>query len=286
MPEKEMGVVGLATMGMNLARNLAHHGVRVAVYNRTRQRTDEFMNAYADEGDFRPAYSFEELAQILKPPRAVLVMVKAGAPVDESIDALARVLNRGDTIIDGGNSFFHDTQRRAAAAEKSGLGYIGSGVSGGEEGALHGPSLMPGGTRQSYGRVEEMLTAISAKVDGVPCCTYIGPDGAEHFVKMVHNGIEYADIQLIAEMYDLMRNALGLSADDLAAVFREWNAGRLQSYLIEITSDVLAKHDDGASRSLVDAIEDEAEQKGTGRWTSQSALELGVPLTGITEAVF
>ncbi len=286
MPEKEMGVVGLATMGMNLARNLAHHGVRVAVYNRTRGRTDEFMAAYASEGDFHPAYSFEELARILKPPRAVLVMVKAGAPVDESIDALVKVLDRGDTIIDGGNSFFHDTQRRAAAIEKAGLGYIGSGVSGGEEGALHGPSLMPGGTRESYARVEEMLTAIAAQVDGVPCCTYIGPDGAGHFVKMVHNGIEYADIQLIAETYDLLRHALGLQADELASVFREWNNGRLQSYLIEITSHVLAKHDDGATTALVDAIEDEAEQKGTGRWTSQSALELGVPLTGITEAVF
>jgi len=286
MPEKEMGVVGLATMGMNLARNLAHHGVRVAVYNRTRQRTDEFMAAYGKDGDFHPAYSFEELAKILKPPRAVLVMVKAGAPVDESIDALVKVLEKGDTIIDGGNSFFQDTQRRAAAVEKLGMGFIGSGVSGGEEGALHGPSLMPGGTHQSYARVEEMWTAISAKVGGVPCCTYIGPDGAGHFVKMVHNGIEYADIQLIAESYDLMRNALGLSADELASTFREWNNGRLQSYLIEITSHVLAKHDDGTASSLVDAIEDEAEQKGTGRWTSQSALELGVPLTGITEAVF
>ena len=302
MPEKEMGVVGLATMGMNLARNLASHGARVAVYNRTRQRTDEFMAAYGKDGDFHPAYSFEELANILKPPRAVLVMVKAGAPVDESIASLLKVLEKGDTIVDGGNSFFQDTQRRAAAVEKLGLGFIGSGVSGGEEGALHGPSLMPGGTHQSYARVEEMWTAISAKVDGVPCCTYIGPDGAGHFVKMVHNGIEYADIQLIAESYDLMRSALGLSADQLAGIFREWNNGRLQSYLIEITSHVLAKHEappplaggGGASAersrrrgtSLVDSIQDEAEQKGTGRWTSQSALELGVPLTGITEAVF
>jgi 6-phosphogluconate dehydrogenase len=302
MPEQAMGVVGLATMGMNLARNLAHHGTRVAVYNRTRQRTDEFMAQFGRDGDFHPAYSFEELARILRPPRAVLVMVKAGAPVDESIDALVKVLEKGDTIIDGGNSFFQDTQRRAAAVEKAGLGFIGSGVSGGEEGALNGPSLMPGGTHQSYSRVEEMWTAISAKVDGVPCCTYIGPDGAGHFVKMVHNGIEYADIQLIAESYDLMRSALGLGADELASIFREWNTGRLQSYLIEITSQVLAKHDlppldgeggVGAERprgmgtaSLVDAIEDEAEQKGTGRWTSQSALELGVPLTGITEAVF
>ena len=286
MPEQAMAVVGLATMGMNLARNLAHHGTRVAVYNRTRQRTDEFMAQFGKEGDFHPAYSFEELARILRPPRAVLVMVKAGAPVDESIDALVKVLEKGDTIIDGGNSFFQDTQRRAAAVENLGMGFIGSGVSGGEEGALHGPSLMPGGTHQSYARVEEMWTAISAKVDGVPCCAYIGPDGAGHFVKMVHNGIEYADIQLIAESYDLLRNALGLGADELASIFKEWNTGRLQSYLIEISSQVLAKHDDGSTHSLVDAIEDEAEQKGTGRWTSQSALELGVPLTGITEAVF
>src|SRR2546430_4397293 len=286
MPEKEMGVVGLATMGMNLARTLASHGVRVAVYNRTRQRTDEFMSSFGKDGDFHAAYTFEDLARILQPPRAVLVMVKAGAPVDESIDSLTKVLEKGDTIIDGGNSFFQDTQRRAAAVEKLGLGYIGSGVSGGEEGALHGPSIMPGGTHQSYARVEDMLTAIAAEVDGVPCCTYIGPDGAGHFVKMVHNGIEYADIQLIAETYDLLHSALGLSADELASVFREWNNGRLQSYLIEITSYVLAKHDDGASSSLVAASDDAAGQKGTGRCTSQSALELGVPLTGITDAVF
>src|SRR2546430_5541989 len=245
MPEKEMGVVGLATMGMNLARTLASHGVRVAVYNRTRQRTDEFMSSFGKDGDFPARQGFEDLKRVLKPPRAVLVMVKAGAPVDESIDSLTKVLEKGDTIIDGGNSFFQDTQRRAAAVEKLGLGYIGSGVSGGEEGALHGPSIMPGGTRRSYSRVEDMLTSIAAEVEGVPCCTYIGPDGAGHFVKMVHNGIEYADIQLIAESYDLMRNALGLSADDLAAVFGEWNKGRLQSYLIEITSHVLAQHDDG-----------------------------------------
>ena len=285
MPEREIGVIGLATMGRNLARNLASHGVRVVVYNRHRERTDEFMAQYSSEGDFRPAYTFEDMARLLKPPRPVLVMVKAGAPVDESIDALTSVLHKGDMIIDGGNSLFHDTRRRAAAAEKAGFGYLGTGVSGGEEGALLGPSIMPGGTRESYLRVEDMLTAIAAKVEGVPCCTYIGPDGAGHFVKMVHNGIEYADIQLIAETYDLLRNALGLPPDELAAVFREWNQGRLQSYLIEVTSYVLAKPDDGAG-SLVDVIEDEAEQKGTGRWTSESALELGVPLTGITEAVF
>jgi 6-phosphogluconate dehydrogenase len=222
--------------------------------------------------------------RILKPPRAILLMVKAGPAVDESVDLLSAVLEPGDTIIDGGNSLFHDTVRRAAAAEAAGLGFIGAGVSGGEEGALLGPSIMPGGTRESYQRVAEMLTSISAKVDGVPCCTYIGPDGAGHFVKMVHNGIEYADIQLIAETYDFLRQGLGMSPADLAAVFREWNQGELQSYLIEITANVLAKRD--GSSALVDAIDDKAEQKGTGRWTSESALELGVPLTGITEAVF
>jgi 6-phosphogluconate dehydrogenase len=295
MPEHEIGVVGLATMGENLARNLASHGARVVVYNRTRKRTDDFMAAHAGEGDFRPAGSLEELARILKPPRAILLMVKAGSAVDDAIDSLSKVLEPGDTIIDGGNSLFHDTRRRAAAVEKSGLGFIGAGVSGGEEGALRGPSIMPGGTRASYERVAEMLMAISAKVDGTPCCTYIGPDGAGHFVKMVHNGIEYADIQLIAETYDFLRQVLGLTPAELAAVFRDWNEGKLQSYLIEITANVLAKKDDGAGSPpapgarrahLIDAIEDEAEQKGTGRWTSESALQLGVPLTGITEAVF
>jgi 6-phosphogluconate dehydrogenase len=286
MSEHEMGVVGLATMGMNLARNLASHGARVAVYNRTRKRTDEFMTDFGAEGDFTAAGSLEELVTALKPPRAILIMVKAGAPVDEAIDSLSRLLKPGDTLIDGGNSLFHDTRRRAAAMAKLGLGFIGAGVSGGEEGALHGPSIMPGGPKESYARVEGMLTAISAKVDGVPCCTYIGPDGAGHFVKMVHNGIEYADIQLIAESYDFLRAALGLNAEQLAEVFNTWNQGELQSYLIEITANVLAKRDGADHTALVDVIEDEAEQKGTGRWTSQSALDLGVPLTGITEAVF
>jgi 6-phosphogluconate dehydrogenase len=284
--EREIGVVGLAVMGMNLARNLASHGARVAVYNRTRKRTDEFMHQFGADGDFHAAGSLEELVGLLKPPRAILIMVKAGAPVDEAIDSLSRLLERGDTLIDRGNSLFHDTRRRAAVAEKLGLGFLGTGISGGEEGALLGPSIMPGGTHEAYARVEAMLTGISAKVDGVPCCTYIGPDGAGHFVKMVHNGIEYADIQLIAESYDFMRQTLGLDANALARIFSKWNQGELQSYLIEITAEVLAKRDGANHAALVDAIEDEAEQKGTGRWTSQSALDLGVPLTGITEAVF
>src|SRR5260370_1067930 len=286
MAEHEIGVVGLATMGENLARNLASHGARVVVFNRTRKRTDDFMAAASREGDFGPAGSLEELARTAGPPRAILLMGKAGAAVDDAIDSLSRVLEPGDTIIDGGNSLFHDTRRRAVAVEKAGLGFIGAGVSGGEEGALHGPSIMPGGTRASYERVAEMLTGISAKVDGTPCCTYIGPDGAGHFVKMVHNGIEYADIQLIAETYDFLRHTTGMTPSELAAVFRDWNEGKLQSYLIEITANVLAKTDAATKTSLVDVIEDEAEQKGTGRWTSESALELGVPLTGITEAVF
>jgi 6-phosphogluconate dehydrogenase len=286
MPANEMGVIGLGTIGGGLARNLAAHGVHVAVFNRTHSRTEEFIAEHRAEGQFTATSTLEELARALKRPRAVMVLVNAGRPVDEVIDGLVKVLDDGDTIIDGGNSFFLDTQRRAAALENQGFGFLGSGVSGGEEGALRGPSLMPGGSRPSYERVEEMLNAIAAKVDGVPCSAFIGPDGAGHFVKMVHNGIEYADIQLIAETYDLLRTALGLAPDELAAIFRGWNEGRLQSYLIEITAQVLAKHDDGKTAALVDSIEDEAEQKGTGRWTGQSALELGVPLTGITEAVF
>ena len=286
MADREMGVIGLGTIGGGLARNLAAHGVHVAVYNRTPRRTEELIAEHGHEGSFTAAATLDELARALKQPRAVAILVNAGKPVDEVIDALTEVLDTGDVIIDGGNSFFQDTRRRASELEAAGFGFLGTGVSGGEEGALRGPSIMPGGTREAYQRVEEMLTTISAHVDGDPCCTYIGPDGAGHFVKMVHNGIEYADLQLIAETYDLLRSCLHLSADELASVFRSWNEGRLQSYLIEIASYVLAKHEEGSTSSLVDSIEDEAEQKGTGRWTSQSALELGVPLTAITEAVF
>ena len=281
-----IAVAGLATMGMNLARNLARNKFPVSVYNRTTARVDEFMNRYGSEGSFTPAHSPEELIEQLEPPRVILMMVKAGKPVDETIDHLAPHLEAGDILIDGGNSYFLDTVRRGRALEARGLRFIGTGVSGGEEGALNGPSIMPGGARDAYQRVEPMLTRISAHVDGEPCCTYIGPGGAGHYVKMVHNGIEYADIQLIAEAYDLLTHALGLKAPELSKIFSQWNQGDLESYLIQITSEVLAKRDRATGNPLVDVILDEAEQKGTGKWASQSALDLGIPVTAITEAVF
>ena len=281
-----IAVVGLATMGMNLARNLARNGFGVSVYNRTTSRVDDFMKQYGTEGAFSAAHSPEELVRQLDKPRRILMMVKAGPPVDETIDHLAPHLEAGDILIDGGNSYFLDTVRRGKALEARGLRFIGTGVSGGEEGALLGPSIMPGGDRDAYQQVEPMLTKISAHVDGDPCCTYIGPGGAGHYVKMVHNGIEYADIQLIAEAYDLLTHALNLGAEDLSRIFSEWNKGDLESYLIQITSEVLGKRDRATGRPLVDVIVDEAEQKGTGKWASQSALDLGIPVTAITEAVF
>jgi 6-phosphogluconate dehydrogenase len=281
-----IGVVGLGTMGQNLARNLAHKGFAVSVYNRTTSRVEAFMKQFAGEGDFTAARSPDELVQQLEPPRVVLMMVTAGAAVDETIDHLAPSMKSGDILIDGGNSYFLDTVRRGKALEERGLRFIGTGVSGGEEGALNGPSIMPGGQKEAYERVAPMLTKISAHVDGEPCCTYIGPGGAGHYVKMVHNGIEYADIQLIAEAYDLLSNALQLGAPELSKVFAQWNQGDLDSYLIQITSQVLAKTDGATGKPLVDVILDEAQQKGTGKWASQSALDLGIPLTAITEAVF
>jgi 6-phosphogluconate dehydrogenase len=282
----EIGVTGLAVMGANLARNIAGRGVGVAVHNRTAARTQEFMSDHADEGDFTAAESLEDFVGALERPRRIIVMVKAGPAVDGVIDDLTPLLDEGDIVIDAGNSHYEDTRRRTQACRERGLRFLGTGVSGGEEGALHGPSIMPGGERDAYGEVEQVLTTIAAQVDGTPCCTYIGPDGAGHFVKMVHNGIEYADMQLIAEAYDLLRHGVGRSVDEIAQIFDEWNRGDLESYLIEITAKVLAKQDEHTGGSLVDVILDQAEQKGTGRWTSQNALELGVPLTGITEAVF
>ncbi|HEY7073862.1 MAG TPA: NADP-dependent phosphogluconate dehydrogenase [Solirubrobacteraceae bacterium] len=282
----EIGVTGLAVMGANLARNIARHGVPTAVHNRTAAKTEQFMSEYAEEGDFTASESLEDFVRSLERPRRIIVMVKAGPAVDGVIDDLTPLLDDGDIVIDAGNSHYEDTRRRTQACRERGLRFIGTGVSGGEEGALNGPSIMPGGERDAYGEVEEVLTTIAAQVDGTPCCTYVGPDGAGHFVKMVHNGIEYADMQLIAEAYDLMRHGVGLAVPDIARVFEEWNEGDLESYLIEITAKVLAKTDEHSGGPLVDVILDRAEQKGTGRWTSQNALELGVPLTGITEAVF
>lgn len=284
--ESRIGVTGLAVMGANLARNIARHGMPVAVHNRTPARTKKFIDDYGDEGAFTGSETVEEFVRSLERPRRIIVMVKAGRPVDGVIDELAPLLEDGDIIIDGGNSHFTDTRRRAEHCAQRGLRFIGAGVSGGEEGALLGPSIMPGGDRAAYAAVEEVFTTIAAQVDGVPCCTYVGPDGAGHYVKMVHNGIEYADIQLIAEAYDLLRHVAGLDVAAIAATFDEWNSGDLESFLIEITGKVLAKTDAKTGGPLIDAIVDEAEQKGTGRWTSQDALDLGVPLTGITEAVF
>jgi 6-phosphogluconate dehydrogenase len=282
----EFGITGLAVMGQNLARNLARHGIPVAVHNRTAARTRELIDGFGGEGPFTPTWSVEELVSALTRPRRILIMVKAGAAVDAVIDEIAPHLDAGDVLIDGGNSFFEETIRRERSLGDRGLEFIGTGISGGEEGALHGPSIMPGGSPEAYASVEHVLTSIAAKVDGTPCCTHVGRDGAGHYVKMVHNGIEYADMQLIAEAYDLLRQALGLEAGELAEIFGRWNQGDLESFLIETTAKVLGHVDAATGRPLVDLIEDEAEQKGTGRWTAQSALELGVPITAITEAVF
>src|ERR671932_2135669 len=282
----QIGVTGLAVMGANLARNIARRGVPTAVHNRTASRTEQFMSDHGDEGPFTAGESLEEFVAALDKPRRIIVMVKAGAPVDGVIDARPPLLDGGDIVIDAGNSHFADTRRRTAACRERGLRFIGTGVSGGEEGALLGPSIMPGGERGAYDEVESVFTTIAAQVDGTPCCTYVGPDGAGHYVKMVHNGIEYADMQLIAEAYDLLRHGVGLEVPEIADVFRGWNDGELESFLIEITAIVLAKTDEATGRPLVEVILDQAEQKGTGRWTAQDALELGVPLTAITEAVF
>ena len=284
--ETHFGITGLAVMGANLARNVAHHGIPVAVHNRTSARTERFMAEHGAEGPITGTGSVAELVAALRRPRTIMVMVKAGPPVDAVIEELAPHLDEGDTIVDGGKSFFRDTQRRHKALADRGLRFMGVGVSGGEEGALEGPSIMPGGEREAYANLEHVFTSIAAQVDGTPCCTHVGPDGAGHYVKMVHNGIEYADIQLIAEAYDLLRRCVGLEVPELAEIFSDWNEGDLESFLIEITGIVLAHNDEATGGPLLDVILDEAEQKGTGRWTSQDALERGVPVTTITEAVF
>lgn len=287
MTEKaHIGVTGLATMGRNLARNFARRGHRVAVHNRRAERTDNLIEHFSGEGDFVPAYSLSELVQSLERPRRLVIMVKAGPPTDEVVDELAPLLDSGDILVDAGNAHFEDTRRRQAALAERGLHFVGSGVSGGEEGALEGPSIMPGGSQQAYGELEPFLSGIAADVDGTPCVAHIGPDGAGHFVKMVHNGIEYADMQLIAEAYDLLRRGAGMSCEQIAEIFRDWNRGRLDSFLIDITAEVLAHRDPETGAPFVDAVLDQAEQKGTGRWTVRQALDLGVPVNSIAEAVF
>jgi 6-phosphogluconate dehydrogenase len=281
------GLTGLATMGANLARNVAHHDIPVAVHNRTTSRTDRFMEEHGSEGPLSGCPTTEAWVNALQPPRVLMSMVQAGPATDAVIDEIAPHLDRGDILIDGGNANFRDTQRRHAKLAEQGIHFLGVGVSGGEEGALSGPSIMPGGNREPYDEsVKPIFETIAASVDGTPCCTYVGPDGAGHYVKMVHNGIEYADMQLIAETYDLLRHGAGLEVDQIADQFRAWNESELESFLIEISARVLSHTDPATGRPLVDVILDAAEQKGTGRWTAENALELGVPLTGITEAVF
>ncbi|MEC4895906.1 MAG: decarboxylating NADP(+)-dependent phosphogluconate dehydrogenase [Oscillatoria sp. PMC 1051.18] len=288
MTKRTFGVIGLAVMGENLALNVESRGFPIAVYNRTGAKTEAFMAERAEGKDVKAAYSLEEFVQILERPRKILVMVKAGKPVDAVIQQLKPLLAEGDMIIDGGNSLYDDTERRTQELEATGLGYVGMGVSGGEEGALHGPSLMPGGTEAAYKELEPILTKIAAQAfdgDG-PCVTFIGPGGAGHYVKMVHNGIEYGDMQLIAEAYDLMKNCLGLSNEQLHEVFAEWNTTEeLNSFLIEITADIFKYIDKETNQPLVELILDSAGQKGTGRWTVVSSLELGVPIPTIYAAV-
>ena len=283
----DIGLIGLAVMGENLVLNMESHGFKVAVFNRTVSKVDAFMNARAKDKNIVGCHSIEELVASLERPRKVFLLVKAGAAVDAFIESVIPFLEPGDIIIDGGNSHFPDTIRRTAYVESKDLLYIGTGVSGGEEGALKGPSIMPGGSAAAWPHVKEIFQSISAKVeDGSPCCEWLGNDGAGHFVKMVHNGIEYGDMQMICEAYALMRNVLGMTPAEISTVFGEWNEGELDSYLIEITRDILAKTDDETGEPMVDVIMDKAGQKGTGRWTSLAALDLGVPAQTIAEAVF
>lgn len=285
MAKQQIGVIGLAVMGKNLALNIESRGFSISVYNRSAEKTEEFLKE-AEGKNVVGAFSIEEFVQSLEIPRKILIMVKAGAPTDSTIDALLPYLEKGDILIDGGNTYYKDTQRRNKKLSDSGIHFIGTGVSGGEEGALKGPSIMPGGQKEAFELVKPIFEAISAKVNNEPCTTYIGPDGAGHYVKMVHNGIEYGDMQLISEAYFLLKNVLGLTAEELHNVFSEWNKGELDSYLIEITADIFTKTDEETGKPLVDVILDKAGQKGTGKWTSQSTLDLGVPLSIITESVF
>lgn len=285
MSKQQIGVIGLAVMGKNLAWNIESRGYSVSVYNRSREKTDEMLQESKGK-NVVGTYSIEEFVQSLETPRKILLMVKAGGPTDATIEQLKPFLDKGDILIDGGNTFFEDTRRRNHELSESGIHFIGTGVSGGEEGALTGPSIMPGGQKEAYELVAPIFKDIAAKVDGEACTTYIGPDGAGHYVKMVHNGIEYGDMQLIGESYFLLKHVAGFSAEELHETFAEWNKGELDSYLIEITADIFTKYDEETGKPMVDVILDKAGQKGTGKWTSQSALDLGVSLPIITESVF
>lgn len=284
MSTQQIGVVGMAVMGRNLALNIESRGYSVSIFNRSREKTDEVI-AENPGKKLVPYYSVEEFVNSLEKPRRILLMVKAGEGTDKTIESLKPFLEKGDILIDGGNTFYKDTIRRNRELSEEGFNFIGTGVSGGEEGALKGPSIMPGGQKHAYELVAPILEKIAARADGEACVTYIGPDGAGHYVKMVHNGIEYGDMQLIAEAYALLKNALGLSNAQLASTFSEWNKGELSSYLIDITKDIFTKKDE-QGQFLVDVILDEAANKGTGKWTSQSSLDLGEPLSLITESVF
>ncbi len=287
MDKPQIGVIGMAVMGKNLALNIESRGYTVALYNRTGSKTEKVV-ADHPEKHLVPSYSIKEFVNSLETPRRIIIMVKAGAPTDGMIKQLLPHLTKGDVLIDGGNTFFENTVRRNAELDQSGINFIGMGVSGGEKGALEGPSLMPGGQKAAYDLVAPILEKISAKAeDGTPCVTYIGPDGAGHYVKMVHNGIEYGDMELIAESYNLLRNVLKLDVEEIASIFEEWNKGELDSYLMSITADILTRKDDeGTGKPVVDIILDRAGNKGTGKWSSQSALELGVPQSLITESVY
>ncbi|WP_019502503.1 NADP-dependent phosphogluconate dehydrogenase [Pseudanabaena sp. PCC 6802] len=283
--KQSFGLIGLAVMGENLALNIERNGFPIAVYNRSRDKTDKFMATRAAGKHVKPAYSIAELVESLERPRKVMIMVKAGAPVDAVIDELTPLLEPGDIIIDGGNSHFPDTDRRTIELEKAQFQFIGMGVSGGEEGALNGPSLMPGGQKTAYAEIEAIVTKIAAQVDDGPCVTYIGPGSAGHYVKMVHNGIEYGDMQLIAEAYDLLKTGVGMGTEELHETFKAWNQTELESFLIEITADIFTKMDDQTGEPLVDKILDAAGQKGTGKWTVETAFDLGVPIPTMIAAV-
>ncbi|MGC5773128.1 NADP-dependent phosphogluconate dehydrogenase [Paenibacillus pabuli] len=285
MSKQQIGVIGLAVMGKNLALNIESKGFSVSVFNRSPEKTNDLLEE-AEGKNLTGAFTIEEFVASLESPRKILIMVQAGKATDATIEQLLPHLDEGDIIIDGGNAYFPDTQRRSKELEAKGFRFIGAGVSGGEEGALKGPAIMPGGQESAYALVEPILTAISAKVGDDACSTYIGPDGAGHYVKMVHNGIEYGDMQLIGEAYHLLKSVLNVSVEELHAIFSEWNQGELDSYLIEITADIFSKYDPETGKPMVDVILDAAGQKGTGKWTSQSALDLGVPLSMITESVF